>query len=103
MFRVFCVFRGSYLLQQLFGEAGWVTFRTETQRGTECTEGKCVKYLDLIYMLVPFNIARLRPEQRIKRGTASQFPAQRGTGATSHTETRRKQSTQRIYSWDILR
>ena len=62
VFCVFRVFRDSYLLQQLFGEAGWVTFRTETQRGTECTEGKCVKYLDLIYILVPFHIARLWPD-----------------------------------------
>ena len=61
------------------------TFRTETQRGDggggtspPCTEGIYKKNLDLIYIYVPFHTARLQPEQRIKRGTASQFPAQRG-------------------------
>ena len=43
-----------------------------------CTEGIYKKNLDLIYIYVPFHTARLRPVQRIKRGTASQFPAQRG-------------------------
>ena len=43
-----------------------------------CTEGVYKKNLDLIYIYVPFHTAWLRPEQRIKRGTALQFPAQRG-------------------------
>ena len=78
MFRVFRVFRGSYLIQQLFGEAGWVTFRTETQRGTENTEELFLAVVGLIYLSTALCLSRLRTEQRAKRGTASQFPEQRG-------------------------
>ena len=63
----------------------WDTFRTETQRGTEAAGQACLaqrgihkKYQYLLYILGRFHIIRLRPEQRARRGTASQFPAQRG-------------------------
>ena len=63
----------------------WDTFRTETQRGTEAAGQACLaqrgihkKYQYLLYILGRFHIIRLRPEQRTRRGTASQFPAQRG-------------------------
>ena len=36
-----------------------------------------VKYLYFIYILISFHSIRLWPEQSVRRGTASQFPAQR--------------------------
>ncbi len=58
-----------------------------SHRGTEgdggggtsppCTERIFVENRDLIYILARLHIAWLRPERKGKRGTASQFPAQR--------------------------
>ena len=66
-----------------YGNGGYVSHRdTEEDRGggtsPPCTEGIYKKNLDLIYIYVPFHTAWLWPEQRIKRGTALQFPSQRG-------------------------
>ena len=66
-----------------YGNGGYVSHGdTEGDGGggtsPPCTEGVYKKNLDLIYIYVPFHTAWLRPEQRIKRGTALQFPAQRG-------------------------
>ena len=57
---------------------GVVTFRTETQRGPENTEELFLAVVGLIYLSTAHCLSRLRTEQRAKRGTASQFPAQRG-------------------------
>ena len=65
------------------GELGHVSHR-DTE-GTEAAGQACLeqrgihkKYQYLLYILGRFHIIRLRPEQRARRGTASQFPAQRG-------------------------
>ena len=57
---------------------GVVTFRTETQRGPENTEELFLAVVGLIYLSTAHCLSRLRTEQRAKKGTASQFPAQRG-------------------------
>ena len=65
------------------GELGHVSHR-DTE-GTEAAGQACLaqrgihkKFQYLLYILGRFHIIRLRPEQRARRGTASQFPAQRG-------------------------
>ena len=65
-----------------YRNGGYVSHRdTEGDGGggtsPPCTEGKFIENRDLIYIFVRYFIARLRPEQRFKRGTASQFLAQR--------------------------
>ena len=64
------------------GELGHVSHR-DTE-GTEAAGQACLaqrgihkKFQYLLYILGRFHIIRLRPEQRTRRGTASQFPAQR--------------------------
>ena len=65
------------------GELGHVSHR-DTE-GTEAAGQACLaqrgihkKFQYLLYILGRFHIIRLRPEQRARRGTASQFPAPRG-------------------------
>ena len=57
---------------------GGLRFRTETQRGPENTEELFLAAEGLIEFVSDCRLARLRTEQRARRGTASQFPAQRG-------------------------
>ena len=56
---------------------GGLRFRTETQRGPENTEELFLAAEGLIEFVSDCRLARLRTEQRARRGTASQFPAQR--------------------------
>ena len=90
------------------GGLGHVSHR-DTE-GTEAAGQACLaqrgihkKFQYLLYILGRFHIIGLRPEQRDKTGTASQFPAQRGAGAAACIKgTRKTRVFQKPSLWQRL-